>query len=639
MKKTLLVILFIICYHIYGIGQNITEVIVEGELEFVSPLPNPEKMDYPDCNFSTIFNVNTKDNVNRINVVFLGIKNRKSLSESNFRVGDKLRLTLILFEKANADIRQTQLVDNVEDFDIEVYFAVNAIKIGKYSEIETSKSIKFIKKKTNEINILPIDKKASKLRNKSIKKDIKRIEDLLKLHGGTWEQWEEDLKKFQQTYTASYNNKESKWVENSFFSAGTAYNDESGNFVEAMVEFRDYLKQYNIDLMVLRIPYKGEICADLFATLPSDKIANPYALKLTHELLKNDIEVIDILPILIEKRFNYPLTYFYQDFDELHPGEQVSWIAAEEIAKKFERYTVFRESEKKQLYLKDTIGFRNKKKYKYPVGNSLFSDKELLTYKTITNEKRKMLELNYDNNKSPFCFIGNSFLAYPSIRKGGSIPHYFSYLTSITPDVYYRSAGIGLGRLVYKRGLSFLENRKVFVYIVHPSLFHSCVPLMPLSVEFGDFIFFEHKILSIKNNWADTTVSPLIYSPNFSMTKGFTISKEGCLIIQGLKGYRTNSGDVFIRFSKQEPFKKGDFLKVYIKFEAVGYAKLNIQYGEEVQEALRTKNKNDASFEEFYFKIDKMQQQPSEIKINFKGVQKPQIISEIKISTLSLKEK
>src|SRR6185369_4581951 len=89
------------------------------------------------------------------------------------------------------------------------------------------------------------------------------------------------------------------WIGDSFFSAGDAgyggvYKPE---FVQSLIAFKNYLATRNVDLIVLRIPNKGEVVDDLFAPAPDDKVTNPYLLRLYKELLEADVEIItDIIP-------------------------------------------------------------------------------------------------------------------------------------------------------------------------------------------------------------------------------------------------------------------------------------------------------------------------------------------------------
>lgn len=634
MKKHILFsILYIVCLSLYAQNQEISKIIIEGELKFVSELPNLDKMDYPDCNYSTIFEVNSDSSEINVNIIFSGIVNKERLSASNFKVGDKLRVTLIPFENTESKVRQTQLVDQVDDFDILTYYALDAKKIKKYSKKTNSKTIVSQKEKVREIEISSIDKKARRIRGKTIKKDLKKIEDLLKSHGGTWEQWEKDLENFKSEYNKANKSKKSKWIGNSFFSAGKAYSNSEGNFVNAMIDFNNYLKQFNIDLIILRIPYKGEVVGDLFSESLSDNITNLTAMKITFEMLKNDIEVIDIVPRLIENRLNYPLMYWYNDFDEIHPGEPISWVAAEEIKNRLKRYTEFNDYPKITTYIKDTTGIRNGKRYRWPKGNDFFPPKGVITYKSVVDSSRNMIQLEYNKNESPFLFIGNSFLAYPSIKRGGSIPHYFTHESGLIPDVYFRSGGVGLGRLIYKRGKSYIEKRRAVIYIVKPTHFQENVPIIPLIANINNQYEEKHIMKLNKTNWEEH----VSFFPKLEDDNVFSIEKNENITVRVKNDNELDGGNIKINLPSNIVYNNNEILKVSFNFKSIGYSKVEVSYGTQKKSFLRTTNNNDNSYEEVYFKVNE-EFKNNYLQIFFLGVQKPQQIKEIDISIITKKE-
>lgn len=633
-QKWLLILNLLLFTNIYSQDITSSEILVEGEIEFISQLPNPKEMDYSDCNFSAIIKIHTTSKDARVAVVFKGIVNRELVKTTQFKVEDKIRVTLIPFEKASAEIRQTQLVDQIDDFDMKVYYAVKTLKINTYSKSQSPKNIIVKNEKVETISILPIDQKAAKIRKRNINSEIKRINKLLKSHGGSWEQWEKDIQDFKAEYAKATEAQESKWIENSFFSAGNAYSETNeGNFVEAMTNFNTYLKQFNIDLIVIRIPFKGEISGDLFSDKLSDYVVNPYAMKVTSDLLKNDVEVIDILPKLLEERMNHPLLFWYNDFEETHPAEAISWIIAKELKKILARYPEFEASPKIKTNVRDTTGIRNSKSYRWPKGNASFPDNKLITYKTVTDSLGKMLKLEYDKNTAPFLFIGNSFLAFPSIERGGSIPHYFTYETGLKPDVYFRSGGVGLGRLIYKRGKSYLENRRAIVYIALPQSFQGNVPVIPLAASLIEENLHEKYSFKLdKNNWNEQ----LKFTPQLGVGEAFSITKNGHLSAFGKNGFKSDGGDIIGKLPDTFELNKDDILKISFEFKSVGFAKIVVTYDGEEKSFLRSNNVNETYFENVYFRIG-TNTENREFKIAFIGVQGKQLIKEINVSLLTSK--
>ncbi|QHI35615.1 hypothetical protein IMCC3317_09610 [Kordia antarctica] len=635
MKKYLLIVCLILLFtNMYGQRENSSKLILEGEIEFISKLPNPEEINYPDCNYSTIFNVNTDSKNTKISIVFKGIVNKKRVATANYKVGDKIRVTLIPFDNANPKIRQTQLIDHVDDFDMEVYYAIKTTKIKKFSKSIHSKDVVSKKQKVTSVGTLPIDKKANRKRQKAIKSEIRRIQKLLKSHGGTWEQWEKDISAFKSEYAKANAAKESKWIGNSFFSAGKAYADANeGNFVDAMTDFNEYLKQFNIDLIIIRIPFKGEVSGSLFSDKLSDHVVNPYAMKVTSDLLKNDIEVLDILPKLIEERTKHPLVFWYNDFDEKHPAETVSWVVAKELKKLLKRYPEYKTIPKITTYIKDTIGIGNGKQYKWPKGNELYSPKKNITFKTVVDSLENIIRIEYDKNTSPFLLIGNSFLGFPSIARGGSIPHYFMYESGFKPDVYYRSGGIGLGRLIYKKGKSYLENRRAIVYVALPESFQGNVPVIPLAASMNIDNYDEKEIITLDiNNWSEHVV----FTPKLAAGDTFNITKEGYIAAIGQKGISTDGGTLKVTLPDTLELNANDVLKIHFQYTSVGYSEVTVYFDGQEKSFLRSKNVKDNYYENVYFKLTKKTKNRN-FEIAFQNIKRKQKIKKIKVSLLTFK--
>ncbi|MEM6720654.1 MAG: hypothetical protein AAF611_15100 [Bacteroidota bacterium] len=615
-------------------GQKKSDLILEGEIEFVSKLPKPNEIDYPDCNYSAIIKIFSDKKDTRISVVFKGIVNKKTVPTAGFKVGDKLKLTLLPFDKTNAEVRQTQLVDQIDDFDMEVYYALKAKKIQKFSQKADATLIATTKEKVASIQTLPKNREAVRARKQKIKSEIKRIEKLLASHGGTWEQWEKDIQEFKEEYTKANKAEDAMWIGNSYFSAGNAYaRKNEGNFVEAMTGFQKYLDQFGIDLIVIRVPFKGEVVGDLFSDKLTDHVVNPYAMKVTLDLLKNDVEVHDILPKLIEERMNYPLLFWYNDFEETHPGESASWIIAKEIKDILKRYPEYETSPKINTNLKDTVGIRNGKSYRWPKGNKAFPNNKMIPFKTVKDSLDQVVAMNYDKNESPFLFVGNSFLAFPSIKRGGSVPHYFIHETGIKPDVYYRSGGVGLGRLIYKKGLSFLENRRAIVYVALPQSFQGNVPVIPLEANMNQERFKEKDIITLnKANWEEY----LEFSEEIQPGIPFLIQKNGYIRAVGKNGVKSDGGKIIVTIPETEKLKKGDILKINFEFRSVGFGHVAVNYDGIEKRFLRSTDVADGYFETVYFKINE-KRKSQKFVILFRGLKRQQLIKEINLSVLSSK--
>lgn len=365
--------------------------ILEGEIIEYSMLPSVDEIDYPDCNYSVIFKINSKDSLLKINLVLRGITDKKLLEESKYKNGDKLRINAIPFETAPTQIKQTQLVEDVYDFELETYYAINSSLIQSYTQFFT------LEEKNNNAQELIYNKNyfnesILNEREKSIQNQLDRIDQLLNQNGGNWKSWKDNLKEIKTAYAVHNSELSDTWINNSFFSAGRAYREaRTSNFIESIIEFDEYLKSKNIHLIICRVPFKGEIAADYFVEFnPFETSLNVDAYQKMHELLQNRIETIDIVPEAIKQRLNFPLMYWYQDFDELHPAEGISFVIADELSKITSRYNF---KPNKFIIAQDSF---SRRKFKWPNGSERFDSSNLVTFKSIRNIDSTYLEISYE---------------------------------------------------------------------------------------------------------------------------------------------------------------------------------------------------------------------------------------------------
>ena len=105
-----------------------------------------------------------------------------------------------------------------------------------------------------------------------------------------------------------------------------------------------WLRKRGIDVIVVPVPKMTEVYADrVVPGTPADGIVAPQARRLLLELLKADVEVIDLLPKFLEARRSSaePL---YRPVDS-HWGPRGIAIAAEEIGQRLSRYDFVRKAQ------------------------------------------------------------------------------------------------------------------------------------------------------------------------------------------------------------------------------------------------------------------------------------------------------
>ena len=468
------------------VAGNISRSVIEGTLVQVSKLPSAKESSYPDCYFTTTVAVehiiSGQSIPNKIVLVLPGFFKREYAPEAKFKVGDKITATVVPFESMSDKIRQTQQADEIEDVTMKFYFPEKVALIQTFLHVD--KPVPFAGNERNaeeNVEFQQIDAGAKAARQESIRRDLAQINKLLAEHGGNWDDWQDSLQNFRDLYDKQFEAKTHMWVGDSFFSAGYLYHFSSiynAKFVRSVIAFKNYLAARNVDLILVRVPTKGEVVADLFAPLPPDRINNPYLLRMYKELLEADVEIItDVIPRARESRLKYPLMYWYQDFPEVEPAEGIAWVVAEEFAKRLNRYERIRNTPKKTYTLREVSG-ANHEYMRWPEGNPKFDPAEQVRFASVTNSDGSVLKLTQGAD-SPVLVVGSSFIGFPSIDKGGSIPPYLAYLTGIAPDIVYRSGSDQtIPRSIAREGDKFLKNRSVclFPFVPHTAYVNLLLP-------------------------------------------------------------------------------------------------------------------------------------------------------------------
>ena len=155
-------------------------------------------------------------------------------------------------------------------------------------------------------------------RAEAIRQTIAVIENQLKEHGGTWAKWSERLKPYREDLQGCY---ELKWpwpAEKGYVFQGAAldvirresFDDlpDGERPLDSLVHFSRQLKALGIDLIVAIIPSKLAIYPEYIHTgvggaegsatrparAPEDRIVSLAVIKLLYDLLRNDVEVVNL---------------------------------------------------------------------------------------------------------------------------------------------------------------------------------------------------------------------------------------------------------------------------------------------------------------------------------------------------------
>jgi len=317
--------------------------------------------------------------------------------------------------------------------------------------------------------------KAVAERQAAMRKDLAYLQNLLAESGfKSWPDWENYLAPKREFYSK---NIQEKWVENTYFKTGgwvfSANFAETESFRNAVLAMNDYLKARNIDLIVLRVPGRAEICADLFNPEFKHSIVSPVYYQLQEFLLRHDVEYIDLTQRVVSERLEAVAPYWYIESGEGHAAEGACKSVARELTERLKRYD-FTADLPAETTLATVPGM-----YNYPSGNPNFDTNTPIPV-TVVRCGQKPLPIAEDG-KSPILLMGDSYFTHPTMREGGTIQHYLAWELKTIPDLLCRmSAGSGLPRFLSRKGDEYLVPRRVVIWVTKPdTVFKRIVPFAP----------------------------------------------------------------------------------------------------------------------------------------------------------------
>jgi len=570
--------------------QKANRTTIEGVLLQVSKLPTPEGNPYPDCYYTATVNINQivsgQSVPKKIILVLPGFFSRQYAPEAKYKTGDKIKAIIVPFVSMPENVRQTQQADEIEDVDLDFYFPEKISLVQEFQNI--TNSVPFAGK--NEVaeapsNFQQVDLKARAARQEQMRHDLEQINKLLAEHGGDWDKWYGSLEEFRTKYNRQFEAKAERWIRDSFFSAGKIAHGKvySPEFVKSVIAFKNYLSKRNVDLIIVRFPYKGEVVDDLFAPLPSDQISNPYLLRMYKELLEGDVEVVtDILPRAKDARLKYPLMYWYQDFIEPHPAEGMVWVMAEALSQRLNRYEKIRSAKKEGFKIKQASAStmsRPASKFAvwpnnvfWPAGNPKFNPEEYAQFRAITTSNGNTLAAKQGLD-SPVLVIGSSFVRYPSSELGASLTTYLAYLTGIVPDTLSRlGSDQSIPRTIAREGDTLLGNRTVCLFPIVPWAFYGALDSPPITDQ-SKF----NKIL-LGTFVANNMQKQIQFAPE-TPKHVFTYSTEGNLIVQASNKESRNGDGGSFYFELPQQISKYSYFMIELATSLRNAVSIEATYG------------------------------------------------------------
>jgi alginate O-acetyltransferase complex protein AlgJ len=239
-----------------------------------------------------------------------------------------------------------------------------------------------------------------------------------------------------------------------------------------LIDFNNYLKAKNVNLLFVVVPNKEEVYYDkINASLPAPnvKYVNSYSRKILSDLQNAGIEVIDLLPQFIEARKNDSSgnEYLYQLHDT-HWTNRGLQIAAGMIADRIKQYCWYSGIDKGTFIVKDTSFERQgdiveripeQNRPKYPAVR--------LQAQQVYTSDTTLYKGN--NANAPIMLIGDSFTGvFESVDcKGAGVGAHIAQKTGVPVEIITSWGG---GPLVRSKAMRVREKnlpgKKLVIYMM-----------------------------------------------------------------------------------------------------------------------------------------------------------------------------
>lgn len=312
--------------------------------------------------------------------------------------------------------------------------------------------------------------------------NIQKLNDELQRWGdGSWEKWAERLAEFRQDMEKKLKERPSEikgFVGKDgqlFFRGSMEYltsddlrkQQNNRDPFPAIVDFKNQLKSKGIDFLFVVIPEKTEVYPDKISdkvSSPDNPYVTPYTRKLMLELESAGVEVIDLLPTLINARKEDESIYMKQD---THWSPNGAYISAKIIADRIKKYPWFNDVCKKPIQYKT-------KEVKFNRGGDIrdmLTDSEKITYRPMSLVAQQVLNpdgsLYKDDESSPIVILGDSFCGVFEVeepKSAGLSAHIAKELGMPVDLMVAYGSGPGIRKNLARRGANVIQSKKLVIW-------------------------------------------------------------------------------------------------------------------------------------------------------------------------------
>ena len=465
--------------------------LVEGTLKELSQIPDPKKSDYPDCRFTASLEgdsiVKGVPCQRKIQLVIDGFRNYKLLGTASLKPGDKIRCFIIPFEKLPEELKTTQQADDLNLFDLPVYYASEITKLKSFSGNSAfmfTDSHGYVSVFKRQINP-QLSNEVKKMQQRVIKDSLVRMTEILAPYPN-----EETLKNLNVRFNEAWEREKSKdlpgvnridhfvWrnVDNSFWVLPERYQliqnprAITPDKMEALLAFQDFLNANGCQLMIGVVPDMYDISARVinkeFRNVPDFRSA-----WLIRDLLSNGLEAVYISNKLLEEYNRHQFAFFWPD--NPHPSDTFQDIFTDVFAERLSRYGFPENLDKTKFRIdlfphaySNNSGKYDKKSYLFPKNCDIGKNTAGTPYlcRRVLYDGKEVLP----DSQSPILVLGNSFIQTPM-----EFPDSFPSLLSLKMRMSLSSYRIGsygplttIISLIFANPEKFLTGKKVVVLVM-----------------------------------------------------------------------------------------------------------------------------------------------------------------------------
>lgn len=418
-----------------------------------TPTPDPVRSDYPDCVAVSLcerLDGDQQETGEQLLVAATVFRNRRIKPAARLAVGTIVQANLVPFDSLPEDIQSIQRVDATDNFELPLLAA-----IGLRKTIVMSRH-----------TVEPPGGEAPSQKD-AIASSIEQIERRLEPHG-SFEKWHKALEPLrQQVRSEIVKNGGGPLLKGKSLIRNLHYirHEPNEQWPEPQVAYftnlRDQLAAMGTDLIVVPFPEREQLSVyEIAADPPADGVVHPYRNYWHLKLLQAGVEVVDILPALIEATKQHEFVYY--DALDGHPADGAVRTAASEIAKRLRRY-----GDLKPHVREVTLGmeqfavppqYKKFPKYAY--------EAPCYPAQIVRTADGEMLPRH--SPKAPILLLGDSFIGKPhgyGVAGADLSAHLVKETGVLIRRMEVGGAGPQLMSHLARRGRDYTRGVKVLVYV------------------------------------------------------------------------------------------------------------------------------------------------------------------------------